>query len=265
MWLPGFQISFADIHEVRVEIAEKGSGQPILFLHAGQGFWGARDALNGLSRFGRVIAPSHPGFGASALPPSMTTVDDLAYFYLDFMDVLALKDVIVVGASFGGWIAAEIAVRCSHHMRQLVFVDSLGIKVGSREVRNIADLHAAEDAELLRLLFADPDRNGPNYKTMPDEELLLIAKNNEAFTLFGWQPYMHNPKLRDRLRRISVPTLVIWGADDRVVHESYGRAFADAIPDARFQVIPHAGHLCYVDQSETFTAIVESFIDKVRS
>lgn len=261
--LCGFETGFADIHGVRVELAQKGHGRPILFLHPGQGFWGAQRALDGLARLGRVIAPSHPGFGASALPPSMTTVDDLAYFYLDLIEVLALDDVVVVGASFGGWIAAEIGVRCAHAMAKLVLVDPLGIKVGDRETRDIADLHAVDDAELCKLLFADPDRHGPHYDTLPDEDLVLIAKNNEALTLFGWQPYMHNPKLRNRLRRIPVPTLVIWGAEDRIVGDPYGRAFAAAIPGAQFEVIPGAGHLSYVEQPDIFVAAVESFLGKL--
>lgn len=258
--LCGFETEFADIHGVRVELAQKGHGRPILFLHPGQGFWGAQRALDGLARLGRVIAPSHPGFGASALPPSITTVGDLAYFYLDLIDALALDDMVVVGASFGGWIAAEIGVRCAHAMAKLVLVDALGIKVGDRETRDIADLHAVDDAEQCNLLFADPDRHGPHYDKLPDEDLVLIAKNNEALALFGWRPYMHNPKLRSRLRRIPVPTLVIWGAEDRVVRTPYGRAFAAAIPGAQFEVIPGAGHLSYVEQPEMVVAAVENFL-----
>lgn len=260
--LAGFETSTAEIQGVRIELAQKGSGRPILFLHPGQGFWGAEQALGGLSCLGRVIAPSHPGFGASALPPSMTTVGDLAYFYLDLIDILALDDLTVVGASFGGWIAAEIGVRCAHAMARLVLVDSLGIKTGDRETRDIADLHAVEDAELPKLLFADPAHHAPDYKSLPDEDLLLIARNNEALTLFGWRPYMHNPKLLHRLQRIRVPTLVLWGAEDRVVGETYGRRFASAIRAARFELIPHAGHLPYVEQPEAFNARVCRFLDE---
>src|SRR6185437_5740847 len=179
------------------------------------------------------------------------------------IEVLALDDLVVIGASFGGWVAAEIGVRCAHAMANLVLVDSLGIKVGNRETRDIADLHAVDDAELCNLLFADPVRHGPNYGTLSDEDLILIAKNNEALTLFGWQPYMHNPKLRNRLRRIPVPTLVIWGAEDRVVRDPYGRAFAAAIPGAQFEVIPGAGHLSYVEQPDMFIAAVKNFLGNV--
>jgi pimeloyl-ACP methyl ester carboxylesterase len=262
--LVGFEASIADINGVRIELAQKGKGRPILFLHPGQGFWGATPALDGLSSLGRVLAPWHPGFGGSELPPSINTVDDLAYFYLDLIDVLDLEDLVIVGASFGGWIAAEIAVRCAHSISQLILVDSLGIKVGGRECRDIADLHAVDEAELSNLLYADPTRFGPKYQTLSDADLIQIARNNEALTLFGWQPYMHNPKLLNRLRRIPVPTLVLWGSEDRVVQEDYGRAFASAIPGARFEAISKAGHLSYVEQPERFNAMIRTFLDKVR-
>lgn len=262
--LVGFEVGTVTVNGVRIDLAQKGQGRPILFLHPGQGFWGATSALSGLSTLGRVIAPSHPGFSASELPATISTVDDLAYFYLDLIDLLDVRDLVIVGASFGGWIAAEIAVRCAHSISQLILVDALGIKVGGRECRDIADLHAVDDRELSELLYADPVRFGPTYKTLSDSDLIQIGRNAEAFTLFGWQPYMYNPKLLGRLRRIRVPTLVLWGAEDRVVQETYGRAFASAIPGAKFESIPSAGHLSYVERPDTFNSMVKDFLNQVR-
>jgi pimeloyl-ACP methyl ester carboxylesterase len=259
--LEGFEADTANVYGIRLELAQRGRGRPILFLHSGQGFWGATPALHGLSTLGRVLAPSHPGFGASELPSSISTVDDLAYFYLDFIELLDLKDLVIVGASFGGWIAAEIAVRCTHAIAKLVLVDSLGIKVGDRESRDIADLHAVDDGELSNLLYANPARFAPNYQDLTDADLHQIARNMEALTLFGWQPYMHNPKLLGRLRRIRAQTLVLWGAEDRVVRRPYGRAFSAAIPGAKFEVIQRAGHLSYVEQPEAFNSLTRDFLN----
>jgi pimeloyl-ACP methyl ester carboxylesterase len=258
--LADFETSFANIRGTKVEVASKGDGRPLLFLHPGQGFVGAGTALQKLARLGRVVAPFHPGFGGSELPAAMTTVDDLAYFYLDLIDGLGLRDAVIIGASFGGWLAAEIAVRCSHGFRELILVDALGIKIGSREQRDIADMHAVDDNELASLLYEDPVQHRPIYAALSDEDALTIARSNEALVLFAWRPYMHNPKLLGRLHRIAVPTLVLWGAGDRVVDTGYGRAFSAAIPGARFETIDNAGHLSFVEQPAAFVARIESFL-----
>jgi pimeloyl-ACP methyl ester carboxylesterase len=146
----------------------------------------------------------------------------------------------------------------------LVLIDSLGIKIGARDERDIVDMHAIGDGELLDLLYADKAR-GPEYASLSDAELLMIAKNNEAFALFGWRPYMHNPKLRGRLKRISVPTLVVWGEEDRIVSPAYGRAFSTAIPQARFETVPRAGHFPFVEQPDEFVKAVTGFLRHARN
>ena len=96
-----------------IEAVDKGQGRPILFLHPGIGIDPAAPVLADLAKAGRVIAPSHPGFGRAQLPKGMTTVDDVSYFYLDLLDTLDLHDVLVVGVGLGGWLAAEIATKNS--------------------------------------------------------------------------------------------------------------------------------------------------------
>ena len=117
---------------VRVEWNETGTGAPILFLHPGIGIAPDAPVLERLAAKARVIAPSHPGFGRSEQPKDMTTIDDLAYFYLDLMD-RASAAIVLVGVSFGGWIAAEIAVKSRAASPRLVLADALGIKVGARD------------------------------------------------------------------------------------------------------------------------------------
>ena len=97
----------------RSKPSTSGQGRPILFLHPGIGIDPAAPVLTELAKGGRVIAPSHPGFGTSQLPKGMTSVDDVSYFYLDLLEQLDLRDVLVVGVGLGGWLAAEIAVKNS--------------------------------------------------------------------------------------------------------------------------------------------------------
>ena len=246
-----------DIAGVSVELWRQGSGRPIVYLHPGDGLDCALPLLSALARHHQVYAPSHPGFGGTQLPKGFTTVDDLSYFYLDFLQANAISDAVLVGVSFGAWVAAEIAVKCTHRLSGLVLADALGAKFGDRETREIADLFATPQYELGSLLYGD--KRKLDFASLPDEMLVRLARNHESLALFGWSPTLHNPKLARRLRRIDVPTLVLWGAEDRVVSPEYGQRFAAAIPNARFEMIDGAGHYPQVEQTDHFIAAVERF------
>jgi pimeloyl-ACP methyl ester carboxylesterase len=244
---------------LRIETIERGSGRPMLFLHPGIGIDPNAPVLDRLAAGAHLIAPSHPGFGASDLSPTMTTVDDLSYFYLDLMDQLDLRDTIVVGVSFGAWIAAEIAVKSTARISRLVLANAVGIKVGDRETRDIVDIFATLEGEFNALAYFDPTAGERDYKAMPDAEVAAVARNRETLGRFGWQPYMHNPKLKGRLHRIRVPTLFLWGTHDRILTEAYGRAYCAAIPGARFAPIDQAGHFPHVEQPQAFADAVLAF------
>jgi pimeloyl-ACP methyl ester carboxylesterase len=241
----------AEIAGIPLEITEAGHGRPLLFLHGGHPS-GRLDPqarlVEALADNFRFIAPTHPGFGITAAPPQLTTVDDLAYLYLDFLDALDLRDVVLVGASLGGWIAAEMAVKTTERISQLVLIDSVGIKVGDREARDIADIYAITDRQLAEIAYADPQKMARDTKSLPEQELTLMARSRESTGRYAWSPYMHNPKLKARLHRIGIPALVIWGEADRIVAPEYGRSFAAALPNARFAVIESAGHFPHLEQ-----------------
>ena len=146
-----------------LELVERGQGRPLLFLHAGEGLAPERSWLELLSRRFRVIAPWHPGYGNSPLIDGSGSVDDLAYLYLDLATELAFENAILVGACFGGWVAAEMMVRSTARFSHLVLVDPLGIKVLGRDERDIADMHALPRAEYLRLAWADPERGDIDF------------------------------------------------------------------------------------------------------
>jgi len=249
---------FAVVRGGKIEVRKAGRGQPLVFLHPGMGLFGADSFLAALSNHFGVIAPSHPGFGLSELPDWMSTVDDLAYRYLDFLEKHDLRDVILVGSSFGGWIAAEIAVKSTDRIGCVVFVDTLGIKTGGREDRDIADIYGLARKDLDGRCFSNPSAK-PDIAKLPDEQLTIVARNRESEALFGWAPYMHNPKLLGRLHRISKPTLVMWGAGDGIVSQDYGRVFAAAIPDATFAVVPEAAHYPYIERPRECAHLIEQF------
>ena len=250
------------VNGTTIEAIDKGQGRPILFLHPGIGIDPGAPVLNELAKGGRVIAPSHPGFGTSQWPKGMTTVDDVSSFYLDLLEELDLRDVLVVGVGLGGWIAAEIAVKDSSRLSRLVMANPIGVKIGDRETRDIADIYAMTDKQLAELVYADPAKMIPNTKALPESELMLMARSRESTGRYAWTPYMHNPKLKQRLHRIRIPALVLWGDADRVVTPDYGRAFAAAIPGAHFATIEGAGHFPHLEQPDAFANRIIAFLQE---
>ncbi len=209
----------------------------------------------------RVLALSHPGFGASEQPPAFTTIDDLAYFYLDLLDELDLSDAILVGVSFGGWIAAEMAIKSCARLSHLVLANPVGIKVSDRETRDIADIFAMTEEQFATLAYFDPSRGRHDYKSMPEAEVRNAARNREATARYGWSPYLHDPKLKQRLKRIRVPTLLLSGAADRILTPGYVRAYCAAIPGARLETIEAAGHFPHLEQPQEFAERVFAFVN----
>ena len=247
------------IDDVTVEIVRAGAGRQLLYLHSVDGIDPRAPWFDQLADEFEVIAPWHPGFGRSEWPPEFRSIGDLAFFYLQLIDALRISDAVLVGSSFGGWLAAEIAIRSTARFSHLVLIDPLGIKVGGREDRDIADMFAVSQAELTRLAYHDPERRRRDYSTMSDSDLLAIARSREAYTYFGWKPYMHNPSLRRWLRRIDIPALVLWGESDGIVTPDYGRAFAAELPRSQFALIEQAGHYPQVEQPEQVVPIVLEF------
>jgi pimeloyl-ACP methyl ester carboxylesterase len=247
------------VNGTKLELIDRGRGRPILFLHPHIGIEPAAPVLALLADGGRLVAPSHPGFGRSDLPPTLTSVDDLAYFYLDAMDELDLEQALVVGVSFGAWIAAAIAVKSTARMSRLVLANPVGIKVGDRESRDILDVFAMTESEFVEKSFADAAAAERDYRGLGEDELRIVARNAESAARFAWSPYMHEPKLKQRLHRIRIPTLVLWGAADKLIDESYGRAFCAAIPGAKFERIDGAGHFPHLERPKAFAAHALAF------
>lgn len=257
--------SFVDIDGVKTEIIRVGSGKPLLYLHAAIGIQDDGPFIDALARHFEVIAPSHPGFGRSEQPEHLSTVDDLSYFYLDLLEQFDLSNCVVLGMSFGGWIAAEIAVKTCVRLSHLVLVDPVGIRIGERDKRDIVDIFALTPSELIDLSYEDPRKAVSYSRDMSEEELLGRFRNREASGWYGWSPYMHNPKLKQRLHRVSAPTLLLWGENDRIVRPDYGRTYAELIPGADFELVEKAGHYPHMEQPEAVARRVVGFASREAS
>lgn len=236
-----------------------GAGPPLLFLHGGD--YVAQNAafLDRLAGRWRVTAPRHPGFGQSERPAGFRTIHDLAYLYLDWLDREPAGDVVLVGSSFGGWIALEICVRSVARISRLVLIDPVGVKFGGREDRDIVDVYALPEDERQRRTFYHPERELPDYAALDDDALIAIARDRSATALYGWRPYMHDPGLRQWLHRVRVPVLILWGESDGVVAPEYGEQLCRSLPDARFERIGQAGHYPQIEQPEAVAAAIARF------
>lgn len=248
------------VGDVRLEVVERGDGRPVLWLHGEEGLDPEAPVLQALAGHAHVVAPSHPGYGHSPEVGNVDTVDDLAYLYLDLLAQRDVRDAVVVGCSLGGWIAAEMAVKCTGRVARLILVGPLGIKVGDRETRDIPDIFALHPDEVRQLQYHDAARVRVDHTALSDDRLTVIARNREATALYAWEPYFHDPKLRGRLHRITVPTLLLWGAEDRfVAADYYGAAYRDAIPGARLETIAGAGHFPHLEQPAAVAERVRAF------
>ncbi len=250
---------------IETELLVTGAGRPLLFLHAGHGFDTADPLIARLAKRHRVVAPSLPGFGDTPRPDGVTSVDDIAYLMLDLIEEMDLRDLIVVGISFGGWVAAELATKGSDRIASLVLIDAVGVKFGDRETRDITDIFSTTAQQIPELFFADPAKGAAvlhdlDFTKLPEATALRFARNRESLTRYGWAPTLYNPKLKGRLHRIKVPTLLLWGAEDRIVSTDYGRNYAAAIPGARLAVIGDAGHYGYLEQPAAFADEIEAFL-----
>jgi len=255
-------VSALDVLGTELEIFQAGGGPPLLFLHGLDGIEGAAPLQRELAKHFTVYAPSHPGFGASAGSPRIDRVDDLGYFYLDMLDQLGLDRPVIVGTSFGAWVAAEMLTKEPGRAAQLVLVSPLGLPTAERREQYVADIFMLSRQELGKRMQVGEPALGSDMKTLatlPEDRLRRLMRNDEAASHFGWTPYMSNKKLGDRTHRIASPTLVIWGEADGIVSAKYRDDWRKALPQAEVECFEGAGHRLHADQPARLAARIAAF------
>ena len=246
-----------------LELVERGQGRPLLFLHAGEGLAPERPWLELLSRHYRVIAPWHPGYGSSPLIEGGAGGGRRPGLPLS-------RSRRRIGPRGRG--AGRRRSRRLDRGRDDGAFDRPLLLPGSGRRRSASNCAAATSAtsptctpstraEYLRLAWADPAKGEVDYTALPESELAAIVRGREAFALYGWKPYMHNPRLRRWLHRIDRPTLLLWGAQDGIVTPAYGEGWRQEIPGARLDIIPEAGHFPHWEQPEEFVQRLSAFVD----
>lgn len=240
------------------ELTEAGSGEPVLILHGGGGPFTVASIAHHLSPTMHTIVPTHPGWNGTPRPESLTTIAGIATLYLELLASRGLTGVTVIGSSLGGWIAAEMALQDDAALvAKLVLIDSGGIDVQGAPMRDFFALDARGIAEYS---FHDSAKFYTDPATVPPEQAARQRANMATMRVFAGDPYMHDPALLGRLPQIEIPTLVLWGESDRIFTPDYGRAFAAAMPDARFELLEAAGHLPQIEASAATFAALDRFL-----
>ena len=249
-----------------VRLLTGGDGPPLLYLHAVGADVDWLEIHDRLARHFTVHLPAHPGFAESTGIEQVDGIADVVLHYVDLLGVLGLRAVPVVGASFGGWIAAEIAALYPERVERLVLVDALGLWI---DAAPIGELFGSTPPELAEMLFHDQDhplaqmlRAMTSIADVPEDFAHAQLKALEAAAKVGWNPYMHDPKLEVRLRRVTAPTLVVWGREDRLVPLVYGERYRDRIPGAGLEILPRCGHLPAIERPAELAAVALDFLSQ---
>jgi pimeloyl-ACP methyl ester carboxylesterase len=233
-----------------------GTGAPLLVLHHDIGNPDRPALHEALAARFTVLAPSHPGYDHSPRPSWLKNVRDVAVLYQALLAERGLTGVTCVGLGFGGWIAAEMATMAPAQLRRLVLVGAMGVKPERGE---ILDQALMSYIEYIRAGFHDPAALDRAFGTeLPTPLLERWDVNRETTFRIAWRPYMFNPSLPHLLGGVKTPTLVVWGAEDRVVPIECGERYAKALPAAKLVVIEKAGHLVDMERpAEVARAIID--------
>jgi len=232
--------------------------RPALILHGGGGPATVAGIAAHLDADFRVIAPTHPGWNGVERPDDVDSVAAMARGYLDDLSSQGLTDVLVIGSSLGGWIAAEMASQdADSRLTGLVLIDAAGIEVPEFPMR---DFFALDPRGVAEYSFHDAERFFRDPATIPPEQQAAQRANMATMRIIAGDPYMHDPTLRARLAAIAIPTLVVWGESDRIFTPGYGRTYAEAFGDARFELVERAGHLPQLEQPDALSALLDGYV-----
>ena len=247
-----------DVRGRKLNLRRAGQGAPLLFLHGAHGLADHEPGLDELAHHFEIIAPEHPGFGASEVCDHVDDVTDLGLFYLDVLDHLKLDTIHVVGQCIGGWVALEMAIHASHRFKTLTLVNSAGLRVKDQPR---GDMFVCSEDDLVKMLFTG-DAGATWIKRWRATPALeeLYDRNRAAAAKYTWSPRLCNPKLDQWLHRVNAPTHIIWGANNRVIPPAYADALKTLIPGATTTILADCAHMAHVEKPQAFAEETTQFI-----
>jgi len=254
---------------LQTKVFEAGSGDTVVYLHGGGGVTAADPLFEALAGRLRVIAPLHPGFVDPDDVEEIRDVHDLALYHDELFDALGLDAVPVIGHSFGGMVAAELAAHVPHRVSKLVLAAPAGLW---NDDYPMADMFTAFPFEINNLLWADPSSSeaqqamaamAKDFAELKVDDPMVAMLQRVLPGLITIGKYMWplpDKGLSRRLRRIKAPTLVLWGEKDKLIPSRYADDFVAGIPNARADFIPDAGHMMPFERTSEFVKLVADFL-----
>jgi len=249
---------------ISVELRRGGRGAPLLVIHGELGVPGWLEAHRRLAESFDVIVPSLPGYGNSTRPDWIMGVHDVAAWITWLArDLKIPTPVNVVGCSFGGWVAAEIATVAPQFINRMVLVGAMGLKP---QVGEIFDYFLESGKTGLRRAFHQPEQSSEfaQYygKELTPEETDMVEQHREMTCRVAWKPYMHSMTLPHLLPGVRTPTLLVWGAQDAITPVNSGELYQRAIKGSRLATIPNCGHMPEMEKPAEFVQLVRDFLTK---
>ncbi|MBV8770719.1 MAG: alpha/beta hydrolase [Deltaproteobacteria bacterium] len=250
--------SFLEVAGGKVQVLQAGSGRPLLVLHHDVGNPGWLPFYDNLAADFTVYVPSHPGFGKSDRPEWMRSVRDMAIVYEWLLQKSSVGPLTIAGLGFGGWIGAEMAMMCHHRISHLILVNSMGFQPAQGE---ILDQFLINTIDYVRSGFENQDKYVEQYTAEPTlDQLEQWEINREMTSRIAYKPYMYDQTLPQLIGGVSTPTLIVWGAQNRIVPRICGEQYRDEIGGARLEIIPGAGHFLEVEKPAELARMVRDFV-----
>ncbi len=258
--MPAPTTTFPTIAGKKTQLTIGGDGPPLLYLHSASGETEWMPFHAELAKHFTVYLPAHPGFADSKGLEQTRDIYDLAWHYVDLIQELKLGPVPIVGFSLGGWTGVELAILRPQLVKKLVMVAAAGVRVPEAPM---GELFIDNLDKLKRLLFFD--QNDPSIpQAMPtsldDPRIVMWLRAREATARVAWNPYLHNPRLPQHLRRVECPTLLLWGRHDKLLPLGMGEYYAKEIPGARLEIFENCGHMLPFEKPQQFAEKTVAFL-----
>jgi pimeloyl-ACP methyl ester carboxylesterase len=252
--------TFVTVADKKTQLTVGGEGPPLVYLHSASGETEWMPFHEQLARHFTVYLPAHPGFADSKGLEQVRDIYDYAWHYVDLLAELKLGPVPVVGFSLGAWTGVELAILRPQLVKKLVMASAAGVRLAEAPM---GELFIDNLARLRQLLFYDP--NDPSIplampQSLDDPRIVQWLKAREATARVGWNPYLHNPRLPQHLRRVECPTLILWGRHDKLLPAALGEFYAKHIPGARLEIFENCGHMLPFEKTEEFVARTVEFL-----
>ena len=249
-----------------------GPGPVVVLLHGfplNRKIWAAQESTVG-SMY-RVIAPDLRGHGESAAPEGVYTMDVMAADVIELLDALQITEPVVVGGlSMGGYVALALWARYPERIRALMLIDTRAAADTPEAARNREELALTVETNgtakhvvdaMMPKLFSEETRSH-HAELIPPVRAAMerTSARGVAGALYGMA---HRPDRTGLLASITVPTLVMVGAHDAITPPEESRKMAAALPNAQLIIIPDAGHLAPLENSEAADEAILDFLSKL--